>query len=74
MKTNRVLLIVIFAALVLYVLTSFKKTEKETYNLRNRPNSSIPGGNRIVKEYYDGRTFYVLLDYNGKAVNFIEKR
>lgn len=65
MKTNRILLIVIFAALAVYVLTSFKAADKK---------EDFQGGNRIIKEYYDGRTFYVLLDYNDKAVNFIEKK
>ena len=61
MKTNKLLLIIV-AALIVFMLTSFAS------------NDEASSGNRIVREYFDGRTFYVLEDYNGKAVGFIEKR
>lgn len=64
MKTTRILLIIIAAALCIFVLTSFTKEQK---------NADFPNG-RIIKEYYDGRTFYVLLDSYGNPINFIEKK
>jgi hypothetical protein len=65
MKPKGFLIIAIFAALALYMLTSFKAADEKE--------NSLPGGNRIVREYIDGKTFYVLLDYNDKAVAFIAK-
>lgn len=64
MKTSKILLIIIAAALFLFVLTSFAKEQK---------NADFPNG-RIIKEYYDGRTFYVLVDSYGNPINFIEKK
>ena len=62
MKTDKLLLIIV-TALAVFVLTSFTSKKGE-----------ITSGNRIVREYFDGKTFYVLVDYNGKAVGFIEKK
>lgn len=64
MKTSKILLIIIAAALCLFVLTSFTEEQK---------NVDFPNG-RIIIERTDGRTFYVLVDYNGNPINFIEKR
>jgi hypothetical protein len=61
MKTNKLLLIIIVTALAVFVLTSFTSNE-------------VTSDNRVVRHVFDGRTFYVLEDYNGKAVGFIEKR
>jgi hypothetical protein len=60
MKTNKILLIIV-AALIAFILTSFTSNE-------------VTSDNRVVRHVFDGRTFYVLEDYNGKAVGFIEKR
>lgn len=64
MKTSKILLIIIAAALFLFVLTSFTKEQK---------NADFPNG-KIIIERTDGRTFYVLVDSYGNPINFIEKR
>jgi hypothetical protein len=66
MKTYQIFAIV-FALTCIFILTSYKnkplkQTDEPVYN------------HKIVREYFDGKTFYVLLDQNGNAVNFIEKK
>lgn len=66
MKTNQIFT-VIFALVCIFILTSYKnksikQTEETIYN------------HKIVREYFDGKTFYILVDHNGNAINFIEKK
>jgi hypothetical protein len=49
------------------MLTSYK-------NNPAKKTDEIVNNNKIVREYFDGKTFYILLDRNGNAVNFMEKK
>ena len=62
MKKELKIAIAIIVIIVSTVLMSFKKSETPM------------GHYRIAKVYVDGRTFYVLEDSYGNAVNFIEKK
>ena len=62
MKKELKLAIAIIAIIVSTVLMSFENHEAPS------------GSYRITKVYADGRTFYVLENSYGDAVNFIEKK
>ncbi len=66
MKTHQIFTVII-AVTSIFMLTSYKnKPVKET--------DEIVNNNKIVREYFDGKTFYILLDRNGNAVDFMEKK
>jgi hypothetical protein len=66
MKTHQIFT-VIFAVTCIFILTSYKnkpiKQKEETVS-----------NHKIVREYFDGKTFYILVDRNGNAINFMEKK
>ena len=62
MKKELKLTIAALVIIASVTLMSFKKSETSM------------GSYRIAKVYADGRTFYVLEDSYGNAVNFIEKK
>ena len=66
MKTHQIFTVIIAIACI-FMLTSYKnKPVKQTDETVNN--------HKIVREYYDGKTFYILIDGNGNAVNFMEKK
>jgi len=66
MKTHQIFIVIITVASI-FILSSYK----------NKPLKKIDepvNNNKIVREYFDGKTFYILIDRNGNAVNFMEKK
>jgi hypothetical protein len=66
MKTHQIFTVIIAIACI-FMLTSYK-------NKPAKQNDETVNNHKIVREYFDGKTFYILLDRNGNAVNFMEKK
>ncbi len=66
MKTHQIFTVIIAIACI-FILTSYK-------NNPVKKTDEIVNNNKIVREYFDGKTFYILLDRNGNAVHFMEKK